>query len=426
MSPSISTAVKEPIAEAGTSSPTDSGVGARLPPSPPLSSSRVSITSKEPPEAVSKLLQLFRSLKDGTWTEQPPWDKRALLREEYTELWERLDEDEDLRAWVEHKLRYDYDHDTQHFIIRMPTRLHDTFIVHVVARLRAQLTTLASSNAEVRETIGRISEGLQWTVPLGSMADSRPEHEGGERHNSTPRSPDYVFGYRRGRWPPLALEISYSQKRKGLEDLAYSYIRGSGGNIKTVVGLDIEYTPPGKASKTKKATLSVWRYGLVRNDDGEEVADCVQDIENEAFRSDDGDPLQGSLALTLADFLPPRILETIPTPANRHLPITIPFDRLSSDLEEAEEEMASMRNRSGLSITPPKQWADRKRSLDEELDSYRERKYRAVEEAEECKASQEDSDYSPPGHGAQEPVEASKRFAIPRRSTRRSRALEEG
>ncbi|TKA54920.1 hypothetical protein B0A49_13521 [Cryomyces minteri] len=432
MSPSPSTTLKEPppAAEPTSSSPTDSGVEPHLPPSPPLSTSQVSITSERPPNSVSKLLQIFRDLKDGTWTEQASWDKHRLLREERTELWQRLnlDKDEDLRAWVKHKLRYDYDDDTEHLIIRMPTRLHDKFIVRVVARLRAQLATLTSANPDIRETVSRVSEGMQWTVPLGSMADSRPEREGGEIFNATPRSPDYVFEYAAARWPPLVLEISYSQKRADLDDLAYSYIRGSSGNIKTVVGLDIEYTPPGKSQKTKKATLDVWRYGLVRDSDGEEVADCVREVENEPFRSDNGNPLQGSLSLTLADFIPPRILPYVLTSATRALPISISFSDLTSDLAKSEEEMVSLRTRSGLSLSPPQKWADRKRAAsEEELDCGRERKYQAVEEAEERKASHEDSDFEPLGHAAQEqePVEADRRIAIPRRSTRRSRALEE-
>ncbi|TKA79669.1 hypothetical protein B0A49_04708 [Cryomyces minteri] len=365
MSSSIATAVKEsiPAAEAAASSPIPSDVEPRLPPSPPLSCSP-SITSKEPSKPVSKLLRLLQDLKAGDFTEQPPWDKRRLLSEEYIELWERLEEDEGLKAWVEHKLRYDYDHDTQHFIIRMPTRLHDTLIARVVAQLKEQLDTISSTNAEVRKTI-----------------------------------------------------------KKSAQECNGHYVHDSGGEIKTVIGLDTEYTPPRRSTKTKKATLNVWRYGSSLNNEGREISDCTREVKDEPFRSDDGDSLQGNLALTLADFLPPHILPTI-TPANRDLPVTIPFDLLTSDLEQSEAEMDIMRRgRSGL--TPPKIWAERKRAPEEELDTGRERKYQAVEEAEERKASQEDSDYSPPRRVTQEqepgPVAADRRLAIPRRSSRRSR-----
>ncbi|TKA59941.1 hypothetical protein B0A49_12710, partial [Cryomyces minteri] len=416
MSASLSRALKErrPVAEPASSSPPDSGVEPLLPPSPPLSTGQVSTSGKGPSESVSKLLQLLRLLKDGTSTERPPWDKHRLLREEYTELWERLDQDENesLRAWVENKLRYDYDHDDEYFVIRMPTRLHESFIPKVVARLRAQLATLSSTNPEIRGTVALIGEGNQWTIPLGSMADSQPEREVEEDSNPTKRSPDHCYQYKGGRWPTLVLEVSYSQKREDLDDVAYSFVRGSHGNINTVVGLDVEYKPPEKPRKTKKATLNVWRYARVRNSEGRDVADCVREVQDEPFRSDNGDALQGILSLTLADFLPPRIHSKVLTEVTRALPISISFSDLTSDLAEAEEYEASLRTRSGLSISPPPEWNVRKRAAPEELDSSREHKYQAVEEAEERKASQEDSDFEPPAHIAQEPepVEANRRI----------------
>ncbi|TKA64564.1 hypothetical protein B0A49_11676 [Cryomyces minteri] len=426
-------AVKQsiPAVDAAASSPTDSGVEPRLPPSPPLSSSPVSIASRQWSEAVSKLLRLLRSRRDGIWTEQLPWDKHPLLREEYTELWERLEEDEDLRTWVEHKLRYDYDYDTQHFIIRMPTRLHEKFIVRVVARLRTQLDALASTNAELRKVIDAIHEEGSWTVPLGSTAESLPDQKSERKDSLSRKSPDYIFAYKGARWPSLALEVSYSQKRKDLDELAYSYIRGSGGSIKAVVGLDVEYTRPGKPTKSKEATVSLWRYRVEQDDEREEVGNCVQDVKDDTFRSDDGDALQGSLAFTLADFLPSSILRTLPT-ADHDLPITIPFSHLTADLTEAEAALAATRSRTGLSNTPPKKWAKRERETNEELDTQRERKYRALEDVEERKAAQEDADYAPfgQGHGTVQPVEGEvegpRRMAVPRRSTRRSRAQEEG
>ncbi|TKA64437.1 hypothetical protein B0A49_10135 [Cryomyces minteri] len=284
----MSTALKQPIrtAKDATSFPADSGIEAQLPPSPPLSASQVIDPSQEPSressESVSKLLRTFRSLKAGIRTGQPPWDKHRLLREEYKELWERLDEDEDLRAWIDDKL---------------------------------------------------------------------------------------------------------------------SYIRGSESNIGTVIGLNIEYTPPGKPSKTKLATI---------------------------FRSEDGNPTQGSLALTLDDFLPSSIKKTISASSDRLLPVSITFEDLISDLIKSEKAMALLHTRTGLSATPPKKWLKRPGTPVEELDTQRERKYQALEETKERKVSQEDSDYSPPAPGTPEPVEAVRPTAVPRRSTRQRRVLEEG
>ncbi|KAK5141709.1 hypothetical protein LTR04_002502 [Oleoguttula sp. CCFEE 6159] len=398
----MSTALKQPIrtAKDATSFSADSGVEAQLPPSPPLSATQVIDPSQEPSreasESVSKLLRTFRSLKAGIRTGQPPWDKHRLLREEYKELWERLDEDGDLRAWIDDKLRYDYDRDAQHLIIRMPARIHEKLIALVVERLKAQLAAIASTNVKLREIINKIEEERSWTVPLGrSLGSDLAQNE----QEDTPRSPDSIFVYEGTRWPSVVLEVANSQKAKDLDKLAHSYIRGSESNIGTVIGLNIEYTPPGKPSKTKLATI---------------------------FRSEDGNPTQGSLALTLDDFLPSSIKKTISASSDHLLPVSIPFEDLTSDLIKSEKAMALLHTRTGLSASPPKKWLKRPGTPVEELDAQRERKYQALEETEERKVSQEDSDYSPPAPGTPEPVEAVRPTAVPRRSTRQRRVLEEG
>ena len=61
----------------------------------------------------------------------------------------------------------------------------------------------------------------------------------------------------------VILEISYTQKRRDLARVAQDYILGSGGNIRVVVGIDIDY-------KDKSATLSIWQPRLQANEAGEE------------------------------------------------------------------------------------------------------------------------------------------------------------
>jgi hypothetical protein len=52
------------------------------------------------------------------------------------------------------------------------------------------------------------------------------------------------------------LEVSYSQDGKDLRKLASDYILGSNGDIKAVIGIDINY---GKAS-----TVSLWRPNYIK------------------------------------------------------------------------------------------------------------------------------------------------------------------
>jgi hypothetical protein len=62
--------------------------------------------------------------------------------------------------------------------------------------------------------------------------------------------------------------VSFSQKEKELKDLAEDYILGSDGNIRVVIGLDIEY------KQSKKATISVWRPQYVEHRDGRTWYPC--------------------------------------------------------------------------------------------------------------------------------------------------------
>ena len=69
----------------------------------------------------------------------------------------------------------------------------------------------------------------------------------------------------------MLIEISYSQKRKDLSRLANNYIIGSDGNIKAVVGLDIEY------QGTRTASLSIWRPQVkVSDEDGQKELIATQ------------------------------------------------------------------------------------------------------------------------------------------------------
>lgn len=80
----------------------------------------------------------------------------------------------------------------------------------------------------------------------------------------------------------MIFEVSYSQKQRDLGRLADDYILGSDGNIRVVVGLDIEYQSKSKEASNKAATLSVWRPKITLDGNTQEltahqeVADLVR------------------------------------------------------------------------------------------------------------------------------------------------------
>ena len=83
------------------------------------------------------------------------------------------------------------------------------------------------------------------------------------------------------------IEVAFSQKAKELKYLADNYILGSNGNVRVVIGISIEYegyekgTRPKKEKQSRKAAFSIWRPQLVKDGDGGEVLEAVQNIEEQ-------------------------------------------------------------------------------------------------------------------------------------------------
>jgi hypothetical protein len=115
----------------------------------------------------------------------------------------------------------------------------------------------------------------------GSVGDAKPS-----KH-----SPDGSFIHETAIYPGVIIEVSYPQKRKDLGRLADEYLMDSRGNIRVVVGLDIEY-------KGCMATLSVWRTRV----EGKR-ARPFQEIQDVVFRDDQGQPTTNDgLKLMLSEF----------------------------------------------------------------------------------------------------------------------------
>ncbi|OQU96241.1 hypothetical protein CLAIMM_02350 isoform 2 [Cladophialophora immunda] len=160
------------------------------------------------------------------------------------------------------------------------------------------------------------------------------------------RSPDAQFLSDRSRrpWlPSLIIEVAWTQTTKSLEKLAYEYIRGSNGRIRTVIGFDVN------PSARKGATVYVWR--AVFNQDNIAVA-----CDSTEIRSVSGiknpDP-QAGLRLTLEDFAYSRNPEEYPD--LDAVVIFIPVDDLYEILEEAEAAQEGFRggNQNGSSASDP-------------------------------------------------------------------------
>jgi hypothetical protein len=170
---------------------------------------------------------------------------------------------------LEQTLRYfDYDPDREILTIRMPTPIHEFFTASLNRYIERQLESIASRPGEAGEVASKIESGGSSRILL---REGIPEGNCPLQHH-----PDGQFFYEHGKYPIVVLEISYSQARKRLRKLAQDYILYSNGNIKLVIGIDINY----KNKESQEATVSLWRPKYTRQDEDDDVLEVEQKMIN--------------------------------------------------------------------------------------------------------------------------------------------------
>jgi hypothetical protein len=151
----------------------------------------------------------------------------------------------------------------------MPSITHEVFTARVVDEIKFHI--LISEDTS-RPDIAAIARSIQFCasgdIELGG--DSSDD-------DTLMHSPDASFRYKGSGYPSVIIETSFSQKRNDLARIAQDYIVSSHGNIKLVVGLDIEYPQP------KRATVSVWQCETGIGEDGAPYLRVAKVIDNEAM-----------------------------------------------------------------------------------------------------------------------------------------------
>ncbi len=237
-------------------------------------------TDAKPSRRAVRIYNALRSRQLNQVIESNPWRVFQLDSEEYDAILRLLQADDALRAYVEDKIRcvwldssrcsyakpdnrrYDYIPSARRFVLRMPSKVHEAFNARVVQEIQSQLSTIARGTGPAADFARQIdhdgSERLTFSVPkIGEEGFETTQHE-----------PDAVFEHIDAQFPGVIIEVSFTQKRKDLNRLADSYILGSEGNIRVVVGLDIEYGTS-KRSLSKRATISLWRPKYKMGEKGE-------------------------------------------------------------------------------------------------------------------------------------------------------------
>jgi hypothetical protein len=273
----------------------------------------------------------------------------------------------------------------------MPTLLHNTFISKLEKEIEKRLHNLADADPDARAFIVNI-ETVSGEVKFPILDQYR---QGNNRHE-----PDSMFIHEDARWPGVVMEVSYSQKKKSLVDLAENYILGSYGGVNMVVGLDLDY------KKSKKATISIWRLKRFTKNDGEE-GEVVQTVNcqvgfplrliaaltntNKPFRDDHGNPVPApasSLKLALKDFAVRERADNVPD-----ISVVIDSETLCELLGKAESWYQRMAELEELPIAKPFKRKFREKTPPEELSCSDEKKFREAERRVRKKSERQDRTY---------------------------------
>jgi hypothetical protein len=238
-----------------------------LPLAPPL-------TDTKPSDRVSQIIRHLRLRKAGYEAPAEPWTVIQLHPGDFDLLIALLKADEPLWSFIENRVRYtswkspaiptslclskcfyryDYFSGSGRYVLRMPTTTHEFFRSSVVLDIQGQLGRIAAGKDDVAEFARNVKYrgSPRLHFPKDEVRAGNGDKQGMIAAEYNAHEPDAAFKHLDAQWPCIVIEVSFSQKEKELNDLAEDYILGSDGNIRVVIGLNIEY------SQSQKATFSV-------------------------------------------------------------------------------------------------------------------------------------------------------------------------
>jgi hypothetical protein len=301
-------------------------------------------------------------------------------------------------GWEE-KVRYDYDGTIEEaqLCLRMPSVIHEHFTQAVADEIQKGLAGLVDrfssydkrAALETRKVWKSGSTTLEFEEP--ALIDCDEKDDTGSK--IVRRSPDASFTHEStgAQAPGLVIEVGYSQQSNKLACLADSYITNSRHKIRCVIAFDIVYHSPKQtgSGRDKTARLSLWRPGVEQHEEGD-IGICMPIMEAVPFRDGKGLVCDGSLDLSISDFLRPSLCKTFSAEANQES-ITISFTTLARLLDKAET--CSVSRAESEDDTPKVFRRKRKRSPPEQLSSPREKAFANLELEDSAKERNIDVDW---------------------------------
>ncbi|GAP83887.2 hypothetical protein SAMD00023353_0503060 [Rosellinia necatrix] len=249
-----------------------------------------------------RVLRVIKQVKEGTYKPKRggPGGKylieRTLHYSGYKIFREELRkaENRELLDYVDGgPLRFDYTRrpcqGDKQFVIHLPSAFHEGMAGRVSDRIvrwlgdinNGKLCRVESCKEETMRIAGAINSTLATRVKYSEPRDDQLE-------------PDLSFMHEDSLVAGLVVEVAWSQSNLKLPDRAKRYIEGTSGEIRTVVGLNMNDIYLGR----RHATLSVWKAEKDQN------KWRATSVENKEFLNRDGEPINGyDLLLSLKDFI---------------------------------------------------------------------------------------------------------------------------
>jgi hypothetical protein len=304
-------------------------------------------------------------------------------------------------GWEE-KVQYDYDGTIgeAQLCLRMPSAIHEYFTQAVADWVQQELAGLAdrflSYDQRAALETGKVWKSGSTTLEFEEPALIDCDEKDDTGSKIVRHSPDASFTHESSgaQAPGLVIEVGYSQQSNKLTRLADSYITNSRHKIRCVIALDIVYHSSKQAGsgRDKTARLSLWRPGVEQHEEGD-IGICMPIMEAVPFRDGKGLVCDGSLDLSISDFLRPSLCKKFCAEANQEI-ITIPFTTLARLLDKAET--CSESRAESEDDTPKVFRRKRKRSPFEQLSSPREEAFANLKLQDLAKEGNIDIDWPGP------------------------------
>ena len=208
----------------------------------------------------------------------------------------------------------------------MPTARHDVIIHDFINLILSKVAALARS---FEQDFPAISQRL---LKLRTFSITDVNLLSGEK--SGHKSPDVSIGYSDRVYPHVVFETSYSQARKPLNSLAWSYIMESSHSVRCVVGLDADLSRESSSPSAGayNVLVSVWRP-LVEIEQDIENMDVKQEVTNQPLG--ECDPDHAIAVLCIRDLLDDEMLATT-SPEIAECEIVVTSREMIDIMKEAE------------------------------------------------------------------------------------------